>query len=107
MWLGGHLVSFVLNCAVSKSYSITLRGLHCFGRQLYSIRRAPAVPQLQTGLEQMPTDPEASVACGMLTLERVLDILNIMLGENFLKEFSVVSMTTVKRRLSFMYFTEE
>ena len=55
----------------------------------------------------MPTDPEASVACGMLTLERVLDILNIILGKIFLKEFSVVSMTTVKRRLSFMYFTEE
>lgn len=46
----------------------------------------------------MPTDPEASLACGMLTLERVLDILNIVLGKIFffLKEFSVVSRTTVK-----------
>lgn len=45
----------------------------------------------------MPTDPEASVACDLLTLERVLDILNIVLGKIFfLKEFSVVSRTTVK-----------
>lgn len=103
MWLGGHLVSFVLYCAVSKG---TLSGLRCLGRQLHSIRRASALPQLQTGLEQIPTDPEASVACGMLTLESVLDILNIILGEIFLKEFSVVSMTTEKKGSNLMCLTE-
>lgn len=52
----------------------------------------------------MPTDPEASVACGMLILERVLDILNIILGKIFFERIFCSLHDNCKEETEFYVF---